>query len=244
MSELLNRYQEAVQNLFDKVKRTQEANIVQAGEMIANCIADGGAVHISNICHMIEYDILNRGGGPIFYKRFDYNLAIDNETRKRDRSGVDTSIEGLGRYALQASNVLPGDILILSSVSGRTAKVVDLAWEAKKFGCKVIALISMEYAHSVDPVHSSGKKLHEMVDLVLDNCAPAAEAMLEVEGLDARFAAASGLASGYILWSATAVAVESLMKRGITPGIFKSINFPGGPEQYEAVCKAYEERGY
>jgi uncharacterized phosphosugar-binding protein len=244
MSELLTRHQEAVHKLFKKVEDTQRENIIKAGEMVADCVAAGGAAHLSNICHMVEYDLLNRGGGPAFYKRFDYDLKVDNNIRERDRSGVDKDIWGLARYALQASGALPGDVLFISSVSGRTLKTVDLCWEAKKFGLKVILLISMEYARSVEPVHSSGQKLYEMADLYLDNCAPAAEAMLDVEGLDAKFAAASGLSSGYIMWGVTAVAVESMVKRGTAPGIFKSINYPGGWEHHHKVVKGYAENGY
>ena len=43
-------------------------------------------------------------------------------------------MQGLAAYALKASNVRPGDVLIVSSVSGRTLSVVDLAFEAKKIG--------------------------------------------------------------------------------------------------------------
>ena len=62
---------------------------------------------------------------------------------------------GDARYALMYSNIQPGDILVVSSVSGRTASVVDLAWEAVQMGIKVIAFTSMEYAQQVDPVHPS-----------------------------------------------------------------------------------------
>ncbi|MDR0396545.1 MAG: sugar isomerase domain-containing protein [Oscillospiraceae bacterium] len=242
---LLNRYQDAVHNLFKKIEDTQRGAIIQAGNLVADTIASGGAAFLSSICHRIEYDLLYRGGGPIFYKRLDYKLDVDNPARDRDRSGVDTSAEGLGMYALKASKALPGDLIMLSSVSGRTPKVVDLAWEAKKFGMKVIAFTSMEYARAVEPVHSSGKKFYEMADIVLDNCAPAAEAMLEIDGIEARFAAASGIASDYILWSLTSVAVESLMAKGIAPGILKSANFPGGNDYNKTVVEPnYTKTGY
>jgi len=245
MYELLSKYQAAVRGLYEKVEATQRENIVKAGEVIATCVAGGGAVHLSNICHMIEYDLLNRGGGPAFYKRFDYKLNVDNGgVFPRDRSRVEKSIWGLARYALQASSALPGDVIVVSSVSGRTANTVDLAWEAKKFGLKVIALVSMEYANSVEAVHPSGRKLFEFADVTIDNCAPAAEAMIEYDGLDAKFAAASGVSSAYIMWGVTAVAVENLLQRGIKPGIYKSYNFPGGPEQGERVNREYKERGY
>ena len=149
------------------------------------------------------------------------------------------------RYALAKSGLRPGDILFVSSVSGRTAAVVELAYEAVKFGVKVIAFTSMEYAREVGPVHSSGKKLYEFATLVLDNCAPAAEAMLEVEGIEARFAAASGMASDYILWSLTSVAVEKLLEKGITPGILKSANFPGGNDYNKTVIEPhYDQYGW
>ena len=242
---LMETYWKAVDDLFAKVRNTQRENIITAGKMVADSIEQGGCIHLSSICHHIEHDLIYRGGGPIFYKHFTYNLNVDNPARARDRSDMDLNMEGLAAYALKASKVRPGDVLFLSSVSGRTASVVDLAYEAKKMGVKVIALSSMEYARQVDPVHSSGKKLYEMVDLTLDNCAPAAEAMIEVVGLEPRFAAASGIASDYIMWSVTSVAVEELMKRGITPGILKSANFPGGNDYNKSFVEPqYEEKGY
>lgn len=239
---LLDQYYEAVDKLFQSVRETQRDKIILAGEMIAASVEKGGCIHVGPICHGTEGDILYRGGGPLFYKRFAYNLNVENNPRKRDRSDLDTSMEGLAAYALKASQARPGDVLIVSSVSGRSANIVDLAYEAKKFGVQVIALTSMSYAVQVDAVHSSGKKLYEFVDLAIDNCAPAAEAMLEVEGIEARFAAASGIASDYILWSITSVAVEILLAHGKTPGILKSANFPGGNDYNKQIVEPQYER--
>lgn len=242
---LMHDYQKAVDELLKKVRETQEENMIKAGKMIADSIEQGGNIYLNGIVHGVEGDVLYRGGGPIFYKKFTYDLNVNSKARERDRSAIKNDIEGLAAYALRASSLMPGDVLFVSSVSGRTLKVVDLAVEAKKMGIKVIAFSSMVYAEAVEPVHSSGKKLHEIVDLVLDNCAPAAEAMMKVEGIEAPFAAASGIASDYILWNVTSVAVEELMKRGKTPGILKSANFPGGPEYNHNVVEAnYEKYGY
>ena len=242
---LLDRYFESIDTLFQKVRETQREQIILAGEMIAASIEKGGCIHVGPICHGTEGDILYRGGGPLFYKRFAYTFNVDNNPRKRDRSDLDTNMEGFAAYVLKASQARPGDVLIVSSVSGRSANIVDLAYEAVRFGVKVIALTSLSYAMQVDAVHSSGKKLHEIVDLSIDNCAPAAEAMLEVDGIEARFAAASGIASDYILWSITSVAVETLMAHGKTPGILKSANFPGGNEYNKQVVEPqYEQHGW
>ncbi|MBP3398129.1 MAG: sugar isomerase domain-containing protein [Erysipelotrichaceae bacterium] len=242
---ILDDYQKRVDQLFEQVKTTQRENIITAGKMIADTIEAGGNIYLGGICHSIEMDLFNRGGGPAFYRTFHWNLDVKSDARQRDRSDMDLDMEGLGAYVLKASTIRPGDILFVGSVSGRTKSVVDLAWEAKKMGIKVIAMSSMSYAQSVGPVHSSGKKLYEFVDLTLDNCAPAAEAMLDVEGVEAKFAAASGLASSYILWSVTAVVLDELKSRGKTPLLLKSANYPGGPEYNKnEVYPHYEEFGW
>ena len=217
--ELMKRYQQAVEELLEKVRNTQTENIVKAGNLIANSVATGGKIILSGICHSIENDLIYRGGGPIFYKHYEEN--VHRNTLKK------------------------GDVLVVSSVSGRTKPVVDLAWEMVEKGVNVIAFTSMEYAVQVDAVHESGKKLYEFATLTLDNCAPAAEAMLEVEGIEARFAAASGIASDYIMWNVTSVAVEKLLEMGITPGILKSANFPGGNDYNKTVIEPnFEKYGY
>lgn len=215
--ELLDRYQLAVFDLLNKARTTQREAIIKAGELLADAVEHGGKVYFNSICHSIEQDFMYRGGGPIFFKHYEE-----------------------GKTELKA-----GDVLIVSSVSGRTLPVVNLAYDSMEKGVKVIAFTSMEYAQAVEPVHPSGKKLYEFVSLVLDNCAPAAEAMLDVDGVEAKFAAASGIASDFIMWSATSVMVEKMLADGYTPGILKSANFPGGADyNHNVIEKHYDEFGW
>ena len=242
---LLDRYNEAIDDLIYRVRTTQRENIIKAGEMIADTVANGGNIYISQICHKIECDLINRGGGPVFYRHFSYNLDVEKNGRKRDRSDIDDSTWGMAEYVLKQSDMRPGDVLMVSSVSGRTPYVNDLTYEAKKMGIKVIVFTSMEYTMAVDPVHPCGKRLYEMADLAIDNCAPAAEGMIKVDGIEGNFAAASGIACDILLWSMTAVAVEKLQEKGITPGIFKSANFPGGTDYNNAeVYPQYDKYGW
>lgn len=214
---LIDRYHKAVEDLLKTVRETQREAIFKAGELVADAVEKGGKVYLGHIVHGIEMDLIYRGGGPIFYKEYKE-----------------------GETELKA-----GDVLFVSSVSGRTKKVVDLTWDCVQRGITVIALTSMTYATRVDPVHESGQKLYEMATLTLDNCAPAAEAMLEVEGIEAHFAAASGIASDYIMWSLTSVCVEKMLRDGYTPGILKSANFPGGNDYNKTVIEPhYDEFGW
>ena len=46
---LLDRYNEAVDQLIAKVRATQRENIIKGGEMIAETVANGGNVYLSAI---------------------------------------------------------------------------------------------------------------------------------------------------------------------------------------------------
>ena len=242
---LMDRYWKEIDALYDRVRTTQRENMIKAGQLMAESVANGGCVHICDSGHIIDRELIYRGGGLILYKQFKYDLNVDDPVRKRDRSDLDTNMEGLAAYALKKSGARPGDVLVCGSVSGRTFYVVDLAYEAKKMGLKIVVITSMSYATTVDAVHSSGLKLYEMADVVIDNCAPAAEAMMEVEGLESRLCAASGLSAAHIMWSITTVLVEELLKRGIMPGVLRRANFPGGNDYNKSFVEPrYEKEGY
>ena len=214
---LVQRYQEAVFALLNKAKESQKEAIEKAATIIAKAVENGHKIYFRSICHNIEMDLIDRGGGPIFYKKYEPGTTELHE----------------------------GDVMIVSSVSGRTKAVVDLTYDCINKGISVIAFTSMEYAKAVDPVHPSGKKLYEIATITMDNCAPAAEAMIEVEGIEARFAAASGIASDYIMWSITSCVVEEMLSRGMTPGILKSANFPGGNDYNKQIIEPnYEKYGF
>ena len=241
---LLDKYNEHVDALISKVRTTQRENIIAAGKMIAEAVKDGACVHIHDTGHIIDSELIFRGGGFLMYKQFKYKLEVIDPVRKRDRSDLDTSMAGLAEYAIKASGARPGDVMILGSVSGRNVPVVDLAIAAKKFGMKIIVVTSMSYTTQVKSDHPSGLRLFELADIVLDNCAPAAEAMMEVDGIEARMCAASGIAATLILWSVTCVAAEELLAMGITPSVLKSANFPGGNEYNKELIERYEKTGF
>lgn len=241
---LLDRYHETIDALLQKVRVTQRDAIIRAGKMIAEAVAGGACVHIHDTGHIIDSELIFRGGGLILYKAFKYALTVTDPVRARDRSDLDQSMAGLAAYAIKASGARPGDIMILGSVSGRNLPVVDLAIESQKFGMKNIAITSMTYSPQVESDHPSGKRLFEVADIVIDNCAPAAEAMMDVDGVPAKFAAASGIAAATIMWSVSTVVIEELLARGITPGVLKSANFPGGNEFNKQVIQTYEQHGW
>ena len=114
---LLDRYFETIDKLYAKIRETQRGNVLQAGRLIAKSVQNGACVHIFDTGHIINSELVERGGGLMLYKPFKYSLNVEDPVRPRDRSHINTSMEGLAAYALRASGALPGDVMIIGSVS-------------------------------------------------------------------------------------------------------------------------------
>lgn len=241
---LMDRYFERINELQETIRTTQREAILAAGKAVAEAAAKGHAVHLFDTGHIVDHELITRGGGLMLLKPLHYTFSVENPVRTRKTAHKNRSMEGLGEYIMRASNVLPGDVLIMGSVSGKTADVVDLALAAKAHGVKLIVLTSITYSTQVQSAHSTGKRLFEIGDIVIDNCAPLGDAMMEVEGLEPRIIPASGLAAAYIMWAVTAEAIERLMAKGIKPSIFKSYNNTDGWEYNAKQNIIYEEKGY
>lgn len=241
---LLDRYTDRINEQLLHVEKSQREAIIAVGNAMAESVKNGGSVYIYDTGHIVNFELVERGGGLMLLKRFNYSVNVDSEGFNRDRSDVDTNMDGFASYILKMSKLKPGDVLVIGSVSGKSQSVVDLAIEAKKFGLVVVALTSVAFSSSVPSCHSSGKRLYECVDYVLDNCAPATEGMLDIPGLEPKFGAASGLSAALIMWSVCAQMIDKLMEYGIEPSLFKSINVIGGDEYNQKQKQRYQETGY
>ncbi|MDI4648016.1 sugar isomerase domain-containing protein [Cohnella hashimotonis] len=238
-------YFQKINELIQRVEQTQSRVIDQASAIIADAVERGSGLHVFDTGHMLDSELIDRAGGLYSFKRLSMKFEIDNDVRKRPEDGEkDRSLEGLMRYALKSSNVQPGDVLVIGSVSGKTVFPVDLAFEARQLGVTVIALTSLTYSRLLKSDHSTGKRLFELADLAIDNCAPALDAMIEVPDMDAPICPASGISSAVIMWAIEARTVQLLLERGIKPTVLKSINNPGSDKFNETQMLRYQETGH
>ncbi len=242
---LIDEYYSAVDALQKKIRDTQSENISAAAEAIANSLASGGQVHIYDSGHIINSELISRAGGFAFLKRFNYSFTVDANKRERSvPSEIELDPMTETRLAFARSNVRKGDVFILGSVSGKSKRVIDIGLCAKEAGCTLISVTSVSYSSGLASEHPSGKRLYEIGDIVIDNCAPAGDAMIEVKGIEHKCFPASGLAAAYMLWAVCADAAEKLLAKGISPSVYKSVNFPGGPEEVKRIDERYTELGY
>ena len=113
--------------------------------------------------------------------------------------------------------------------------------EAARRGLRTMAVTSMDNQRQRAASHSSGKKLSEVVELVIDNCVPAQDALVDIEGWKAPVAAGSTVAIVTIAMALVAQVAEELSRRGLKPPVFVSPNVPGIPaDNNHQVYAAYE----
>lgn len=242
---LRDEYFNRLKQLIDHIEETQSDVMQQAAAIIADAMADGRCVHIYDTGHMLSSELINRAGGLTSFRALHFRFEVDDAVRNRPEDGKkDGNMEGLMRYVVKSSKLQPGDVLIVGTVSGKSVFPVDLAISARELGVKVIAMTSVAYSSMLASEHSSGKRLFEVADLVIDNCAPPLDALVEVPGQDVSICPASGIAAAAIMWAVEAQVVDNLLQRNLKPSILKSINFPGSSAYNEQAYQAYERTGY
>jgi uncharacterized phosphosugar-binding protein len=243
---LKEKFYQEIDQLFLKIRDTQKNAIEKAAIKVADHIEAGHNVYLFDTGHIIDSEIYNRAGGLALMRRFTFDIQVSDNSRENPiRDGAhNDAMTGYTNYILQLSHLKAGDILFIGSVSGKTVNVIDLAIEAKKRGIFVIALTSLTYSSRLASLHSSKLRLFEAADLVIDNCAPYGDAMLDIEGLDSTFLPASGIAAAYIMWALNAEIVENLLQRGIQPGVLRSVNVEENRAYNIELQKRYNEKGY
>lgn len=242
---LRNRFYKAIDDLFETIQTSQDQAITDAGNLCSETIANGHTIHLYDTGHIIDSELFNRAGGFNLLRQFKYNLNLTSTARVQDahEADKDRNLEGFAEFALKSANIYPGDVLFIGSVSGISFHVVDLAIAATKMGIKVIGITSVEFSKSLNSLHPTGKKLYEIVDILIDNCAPHGDAMLDVDGVDQKFVPASGLSSAYIMWAIMSDTLENLLAKGLKPGILGSVNYPPNVQSNIDLEDLYKEKG-
>ncbi len=241
---------ERCQEVLDRIRTTQAESITRAAELIAEAAEQGGGVHFFDTGHCSQEPI-HRAGGLCMMRPLRFSLDLDSrpaprrgaEVARRLEETRRASEECLSALAVARSALTPGEVLLVSSVSGKSASVVEVAQAGRRAGAHVVAITNVTYSRSLESRHSSGRRLFEVADVVVDNCGVIGDAILNVEGVDTGVAPSSGLAFCYIIWAIVAEATAQMVARGLRPHVYRSINQPGGEEFNARAEAAYGETG-
>lgn len=216
-----------------------------AGKRLAEVIVNGGVVHIFGTGHSKAFamEMSNRAGGLVPM----HMMSIDDLWRSKNAPDDihDPSIErdpAVAHDLLQLYDIRPEDGVIIVSNSGRNGALVEMALLMKQRGLPLICVTSLAHTQSVTSRHPSGKRLFEVADVVIDNCGPIGDALLEAPELATRVCSISSVTGAVIAQCLTAEITRNLIEAGVEVPILMSANVDGADEFNQRLTARYAGR--
>ncbi len=226
-----NTVLEAIKSMMD----SQEKAIEEAAKLVGDCIADGKHVYTFGSGHsqLLAREITGRAGGlvPVYHLPDPIWGMVER-------------MEGFGEKLLEQYPIQSGEVIFVISNSGRNPEPIEFAIGAKERGLKVIALTSLNHSKNVDSRHSSGKKLYECADVILDTGTPKGDATVSFEGLSIKAGALSTILGASMLNAVMVDAIQYLLDKGIEPPVMISLNVDGSDEHNEKLIARYREMAW
>ncbi len=238
-------YFRVAKGLLEQLQETQQAAIGKAAEHCAKSIGSGKLVHLFGTGHgsFPALEAFPRSGSlvgfhpiaelPITLLHHVYGDMGVPQYRFLHRQ------EGYGRAILEGHRLDPSDTLVLFSHSGINPVVLDMALMAKEKGLALVGVTSRPHSQATASRHSSGKKLYEVADVVIDTGAPLGDACVRLDGLDDPVAAVSSMLVMTVVDAMIAETARILVERGTPPHVEVNLNLPR-----EGSARAQNDAGY
>ncbi len=242
----LNQYRQRISQVLDAIWTTQSENLEKAAALMADCIQNRGLVHLFGSGHSVlpVQDVFPRYGAyPGFHPLMDARLMWTNVIGSGGAKGLLwlERREGYAAVLFENEPIRAGDVMVVFSHGGLNAAGIEVAIDARKRGLKVVAITSLCNYRLRQATHSSGKKLADVADVVVDNCCPAEDSLVRIEGWKAPVAASSTVATVMIAMELVAQVAAVLAQRGIKLPVFVSPNVPDIPgDNNQKVYEEYE----
>src|SRR5258707_8326271 len=225
-----DQYFSFVIDLLRQVPTESGPAIQQAAQAVADAIEHDGIFLLFGSGHsaLVAKDAAYRAGG------LAAALAIDDVA-----DGDAERIEGVARTILARYELRPGSVMAIISNSGINAVPIEMAMLAKDAGLTTIGVTSLTHSRSVASRHSSGKKLYEVADIVIDTHSATGDAAIQLPGSEMKSGATSTAIGSAILQALTVQAAALLVERGHEPPIWVSANLPGGDAHNDQLLLRY-----
>jgi len=240
------QYYAAAAQAIEGIKRAQLDAIVAASRICAEKIGRGGLVFLFGSGHsrmMVDEMTPRQGCFVGFYPLVE--LAVANYSAIVGPNGLPSALylekcEGYAEQILQGFQFGSDDAFIIISTSGIRPLVVEMALGAKSRGLAVIAIVSRTHCEAARPAHSSGKKLIDVADVVIDNGAPVGDCAVELPGLDWLTGPLSTVTGALIINMIRCETARMLLANGFKPVMLPSHQFVSNNSAEDQLEKFYE----
>jgi len=248
---LASLWLEKARDVMAELEKTQLTNIQHAASVMAESIAAGRWVHTFGCGHAtlpIEEMYPRIGGFVGFHPMIELPLTFF--THITGEMGIHQFLfieraEGFGVEIMKSYNFDPRDTMWIFSHSGINNVNIDIALEAKKIGMKVVILGSAQAYKDIRTRHSSGKKVFDIADIIVDTCVPADDAVVPLKNHRDKVGPISTIAFVTAVWMIITTVAEILVEKGIKLYIHPSHNVPGDTtarERLDEALKEYKKR--
>ncbi len=238
---LMDQYFKEVHTQVEKIYTEQKEVIQEVSRKIADSVEKGGILHVfgSGHSHMIAEDVFFRAGGLVCV-----NAMLEESLMELNvgRSTVLERLSGYARVLLTGYDLRAGEVIVIVSNSGINAVPIELALECKNKGLYVVALTNMAHSLKATSRYSSGKRLFEAADVVLDNCGVYGDATISYDDSGCKVGPTSTMGGIFIIQALMVTVVEELVNKGIVPPVLVSANRDGGDGHNRELVSRYKER--
>jgi uncharacterized phosphosugar-binding protein len=244
---LARQWLEEARAAMDRIEATQMENIRRAAEVMAGSIEADRWVHTFGCGHAtlpIEEMYPRIGGFVGFHPMIELPLSFF--THITGEMGVHQfvfleRVEGYGQQIMKGYTFDPRDTMWIFSHSGLNNVNIDVATEAKAQGMTLVVTGSAEAFRDKPARHSSGHKLFELADIVVDTCVPAVDAAVSLDNHVDRVGPVSTIAFTTAVWMIITTVAEILVDRGHQLHIHPSHNIPGDTTAHDRLSAALAE---
>jgi uncharacterized phosphosugar-binding protein len=240
-------YLDGVKKVIERVEQTQMDAINQATEVCFNSINNDGLVHLFGSGHSrmaVEEMYPRYGSFPGFHPMVELSLtnhhAVVGSNGQRQAMFLE-NVEGFGRVIADNFHYGPHDSMILFSHSGAGSVVVDIALAMRERNIPIIAVTSVGHSRQSCSKHSSGSRLFELADIVIDNGAVPGDAMVKIDGLHTPVGPGSTIGNTVIVNLLKCKVAQKLTDAGKPPKVITSSIFVGDEESKRLFNASYEE---
>lgn len=171
-------YYEKTLQLLQELRDQELPNVERAAQICADSISRGGLVFLFGNGHsrMMCEEMTPRQGCFVGFAAL-VELALSNHASIVGSNGLRAPLylekyEGYSEEILKGFHFGPHDAFIIISTSGIRPVIVEMAAGAKRRNLPVIAITSRSHCENSAPAHSSGTKLIDHADVVIDNHCP------------------------------------------------------------------------